>query len=104
MNHTCDQIFPASRGFDRGQERHMKVIILRRCVMSLTVLLMCIGVAQGYKVGPAVSLEKLTQFVEFLLTCPQGKPECLKAFAYYLEHGERDEKYLARCLAGREQG
>jgi len=44
-----------------------------------------------------VTLKKLAKFVEFMLTCPQGKPEWLKAFDYYLGHGKRAEDYLARC-------
>ena len=44
-----------------------------------------------------VTFEKLAKFVQFVLTCPQGEPECLKGFNYYLEHGKRAEEYLARC-------
>jgi len=44
-----------------------------------------------------VTLKKLARFVEFMLTCPQGKPEWLKAFDYYLGHGKHAEDYLARC-------
>lgn len=38
----------------------MKMIMIRRRLINLAVLLACMGVAQGYMVGPAVSLEKLT--------------------------------------------
>ena len=43
------------------------------------------------------SLSKLAKFIEFLLNCPQGKPECLIGFNYYLEHGQRDKERVARC-------
>jgi len=43
------------------------------------------------------SLSKLAKFIEFLLNCPQGKPECLRGFNYYLEHGKRDKELMARC-------
>jgi Mn-dependent transcriptional regulator len=44
-----------------------------------------------------VTAERLTKFVEFALTSPRGKPEWLKGFDYYFEHGVRGEEYLARC-------
>ena len=47
-------------------------------------------------VSPATS-ERLTKFVEFVLTCPRGRPEWLKVFDYYFKHGDRREDYLARC-------
>ena len=43
------------------------------------------------------SLERLTKFLEFVLTCPRGEPEWLKGFNYYFEHGKRDKELLARC-------
>ena len=43
------------------------------------------------------SQERLVKFLEFVLNCPRGEPEWLKAFNYYCEHGERPEEYLARC-------
>ena len=43
------------------------------------------------------SQERLMKFLEFVLNCPRGEPEWLKAFNYYLEYGERPEEYLARC-------
>ena len=43
------------------------------------------------------SQERLMKFLEFVLNCPRGEPEWLKAFNYYVEHGERPEEYLARC-------
>ena len=43
------------------------------------------------------SLERLAKFEEFVLNCPRGQPVWLKGFNYYFEHGERDEKLLARC-------
>jgi len=45
----------------------------------------------------ATTLERLANFLEFVLNCPRGKPEWLKGFNYYLEHGERPEEHLARC-------
>ena len=42
------------------------MIMIRRCVMSLAALLACIGVARGYPVGPAVSLEKLTKEADII--------------------------------------
>jgi len=44
-----------------------------------------------------ITLERLAKFVEFVLTCPRGKPEWLTGFDYYFEHGNRREDYLARC-------
>jgi DtxR family Mn-dependent transcriptional regulator len=45
----------------------------------------------------APSLQRLTKFVEFVSVCPAGEPGWLKGFNYYFEHGERDQKLLARC-------
>lgn len=50
-------------------------------------------------VSPA-TFERLTKFVEFVLTCPRGKPEWLEGFAYYARHGRRPEQQLARCQRG----
>ena len=47
--------------------------------------------------GPS-SIQRLTKFVEFILTCPRGEPVLLKGFDYYFEHDERDEELVARCL------
>ena len=49
-----------------------------------------------HALGPA-SLERLANFLEFVFNCPQGKPEWLKGFRYYSEHGERNEELMARC-------
>jgi DtxR family Mn-dependent transcriptional regulator len=43
------------------------------------------------------SLSRLANFMEFMLNCPQGKPQCLTGFDYYLEHGKRDRELVARC-------
>ena len=43
------------------------------------------------------SLSRLAKFIEFLLNCPQGRPDCMIGFDYYLEHGKRDRKLMARC-------
>lgn len=44
-----------------------------------------------------VSLEKLDEFLKFMSTCPFGRPECLRGFDYYAEHGERPEELLLKC-------
>ena len=44
-----------------------------------------------------VTLEGLAKFVEFVLTCPQGIPEWLKNFGYYMEHAEHAEECRTRC-------
>ncbi|HUS04618.1 MAG TPA: metal-dependent transcriptional regulator [Dehalococcoidia bacterium] len=44
-----------------------------------------------------VTTNRLAKFVEFVLTCPRKRPEWLKGFNYYFEHGKRGEDYLARC-------
>ena len=38
------------------------------------------------------SMERLTRFVEFVLTHPKGEPERLKDYNYHLEHGELPEE------------
>lgn len=50
-------------------------------------------------VSPA-TFERLTKFVEFVLTCPRGKPEWLNGFGYFADHGKRCEAQLARCQRG----
>ena len=54
----------------------MKMIMIRRCLINLAVLLACMDVAQGYKVGPAVSLEKLTDEADIVFkgTAVSGGP------------------------------
>jgi len=36
------------------------------------------------------SLERFSEFVEFLTSCPQSEPAWHKGFSYYLKHGEHD--------------
>ena len=43
-----------------------KTIVIRRCLMGLAALLACAGIAQGYAVGPAVSLEKMTEEADII--------------------------------------
>lgn len=43
------------------------------------------------------SLERLDQFIKFTQNCPQGTPDCLEGFNYYLEHGKRSNKIMFRC-------
>ena len=50
-----------------------------------------------HAVSPA-TLERLAKFVDFVLNRPRGKPEWLKGFNYYFEHGDLPRKYTARCL------
>ena len=42
-----------------------------------------------------VTAEKLSKFVEFVLSRPYGEPEWLKGFRHYSEHGN----FLAECVA-----
>lgn len=44
------------------------------------------------------SLERLAKFLDFTLSCPRGEPEWLKGWQYFLEHGERNEERVTRCL------
>jgi len=50
--------------------------MIRRCVVSLAVLLACTGMAWGYPVGWAVSLEKLTEEADVIFkgTVVSGEP------------------------------
>ncbi|MFP3953787.1 MAG: metal-dependent transcriptional regulator [Candidatus Acetothermia bacterium] len=43
------------------------------------------------------TLEKLSKFVDFLLTCPRGKPIVIENFEYYFDHGERTEEMKDSC-------
>ena len=43
------------------------------------------------------SLERLDQFINFTRNCPQGTPDCLKGFDYYLKHGRRSKEIMFRC-------
>jgi len=43
------------------------------------------------------SMERLTEFLDFVLNCPRGEAEWLKGLNYYFEHGKRDEELLAKC-------
>jgi len=43
------------------------------------------------------TLERLAKFVDFVLNRPRGKPEWLKGFNYYFEHGDLPSEYMARC-------
>lgn len=45
----------------------------------------------------ASSREKLEKFVEFVMTCPQGRPLWLEGFDYYINHGQRNPEQVARC-------
>lgn len=52
-----------------------------------------------HALGPT-SLQRLATFVEFVLTCPRGEPMWQRQFNYYVEHGERDQEIVAKCLRG----
>lgn len=43
------------------------------------------------------SFERLAEFIKFVLECPEGKPDCINGFSYYLQHGKRDQKLVAKC-------
>ena len=43
------------------------------------------------------SLERLDKFIKFTQNCPQGTPDCLEGFNYYLKHGRRSNKIMFRC-------
>ena len=49
------------------------------------------------------SLERLDQFIKFTKNCPQGTPDCLGGFNYYLKHGRRSKEIMFRCQ-GKEKG
>jgi len=49
------------------------------------------------------SLERLDQFIKFTQNCPQGTPDCLEGFNYYLKHGRRSKEIMFRCR-GAERG
>ena len=49
-----------------------------------------------------VILDRLTQFIEFLETCPRGGLEWLEDFSSFCEHGkdrEQCQECLAKCIA-----
>ena len=48
-----------------------------------------------HPVSPATR-DRLSKFVEFVLTNPRGRPEWLEHFRYYLEHGERPDVCIKR--------
>lgn len=43
------------------------------------------------------TLEKISTFVDFLLSCPRGKPIVIENFAYYVNHGKRSEDMRHGC-------
>jgi len=43
------------------------------------------------------TLEKISTFVDFLLSCPRGKPVVIENFAYYANHGKRSEEMRHGC-------
>lgn len=43
------------------------------------------------------SLKRLDQFIRFTQNCPQGTPDCLEGFDYYLKHGRRSNEIMYRC-------
>lgn len=45
------------------------------------------------------SLKRLDQFIRFTRNCPQGTPDCLEGFNYYLKHGRRSKDIMFRCRA-----
>ena len=49
-----------------------------------------------HTVSPVTS-ERLTKFVEFVLNRPQGEPDWLKNFNYYLEHGKFSKECVIKC-------
>jgi len=49
-----------------------------------------------HTVSPVTS-ERLTKFVEFVLNRPQGEPDWLKNFNYYLEHSKFPKECVNTC-------
>ena len=47
-----------------------------------------------------VSVERLNQFMEYVESCPQGRPCWLEGFNYYLNHGKRNPEQVNSCVAG----
>jgi DtxR family Mn-dependent transcriptional regulator len=45
------------------------------------------------------SLKRLDQFIKFTRECPQGTPDCLAGFSYYLKHGRRSLHIMQHCQA-----
>lgn len=43
------------------------------------------------------SRDKLSKFVEFVLSHPKGPPEWVNNFNYYFEHGELPQQCITRC-------
>jgi DtxR family Mn-dependent transcriptional regulator len=50
-----------------------------------------------HSVSP-VTQERLTKFVEFVLSRPKGQPEWLKMFDHYFKYGELPQESVAKCL------
>lgn len=38
------------------------------------------------------TLERIVKFIEFIETCPEGEPEWLENFYYYVKYGERPDE------------
>jgi DtxR family Mn-dependent transcriptional regulator len=45
-----------------------------------------------------VTAEKLSKFVNFVLSRPQGEPEWLKSFRHYSEHGNFPVECMTKCM------
>ncbi len=45
----------------------------------------------------SVTAEKLSKFVDFVLSRPQGEPEWLKSFKHYSEHGNFPAECVTKC-------
>ncbi len=46
----------------------------------------------------SASVERLDKFIEYVTTCPQGRPYWLEGFNYYLDHGKRSPEHLDVCI------
>jgi len=85
----------------------MKVIIFQRCVMGLAVLLACQGIVEGYPVGPAVSLQKLTEEADIIFkgTVISGEPVQDKWFkAYRGFHARQTQFNVVSVIKGEWSG
>ncbi len=56
--------------------------------------------AMEHPISPSTR-DRLSKFVEFVLSNPRGRPEWLEHFGHYLKHGERPDVCLERCKGDR---
>ncbi len=87
------------KGFEVGKEIDRRHQIIRNFLINILKIDSVVADEEACKMEHGMSadtLNRLTQFIDFIQTCPRTGPNWLKSFDHYLSEGINEEKRLGR--------